>query len=243
MRVFHLTCLLASFFCAQAIAAPLNAMYGLGTVEQIPFKSAETGNNYTLLVSLPEDYDATSDRTYPTIYLLDGGAIFPALAAYRRYLQLQESVPATIVVGLSYRTDDWRQGNARSTDYTAPTAEREHWGGAPKFQQALRTEIIPLVETRFRSNPSRRLLFGQSIAGQFVLYTAQTDPGLFWGHIASNPALHRNVEFFLGDECRMWRQATHICLLQARPRMKAAFADPQSAGWNTGMSSRERRGN
>lgn len=28
-------------------------------------------------------------------------------------------------------------------------------------------------------------------------YTAQTKPSLFWGHIASNPALHRNLEFFL----------------------------------------------
>ena len=38
---------------------------------------------------------------------------------------------------------------------------------------------------------------GQSLGGQFVLYTAQTRPDLFWGHIASNPALHRNLDFFL----------------------------------------------
>lgn len=49
----------------------------------------------------------------------------------------------------------------------------------------------------FRSQPHRRVIFGQSLAGQFVLYTALTEPNLFWGHIASNPALHRNLEFFL----------------------------------------------
>jgi predicted alpha/beta superfamily hydrolase len=44
------------------------------------------------------------------------------------------------------------------------------------------------------------VIFGQSLAGQFVLFTALTDPLLFWGHIASNPALHRNLEFFLRQD-------------------------------------------
>jgi predicted alpha/beta superfamily hydrolase len=41
------------------------------------------------------------------------------------------------------------------------------------------------------------VVFGQSIGGQFVLYTALTRSALFWGHIASNLALHRNLPFFL----------------------------------------------
>jgi predicted alpha/beta superfamily hydrolase len=36
----------------------------------------------------------------------------------------------------------------------------------------------------------------QGLGGQFVLYTALTRPDLFWGHIASNPALHRNLPFY-----------------------------------------------
>lgn len=93
-------------------------------------------------------------------------------------------------------TEDWQKGNARSTDYTAKSPQREHWGGAAKFQHLLKNSILPLVENNYPSDPDKRLIFGNSIAGQFVLYTVMTQPGLFAGHIASNPALHRNLPFF-----------------------------------------------
>ncbi|MCB0290077.1 MAG: alpha/beta hydrolase [Calditrichaeota bacterium] len=76
-------------------------------------------------------------------------------------------------------------------------AGRDYWGGAKIFREVLREEILPLVEGNYRANPHRRVIFGQSLGGQFVLYCAQTDPQLFRGYIASNPALHRNLDFFL----------------------------------------------
>ena len=96
-----------------------------------------------------------------------------------------------------YGTRDWQQGNDRSHDFTAPTEEREHWGGAADFQAFLRDELLPFIEANYRSSRDRRIIFGHSLGGQFVLYSAQTQPGLFWGHIASNPALHRNLPLFL----------------------------------------------
>jgi len=36
---------------------------------------------------------------------------------------LAEEIPEAILVGISYGTDDWQQGNLRSTDFTAPSAE------------------------------------------------------------------------------------------------------------------------
>jgi pimeloyl-ACP methyl ester carboxylesterase len=60
-----------------------------------------------------------------------------------------------------------------------------------------KTDLFPLIESQYRADPGRRVLFGQSIGGQFVLFTALTEPDLFWGRVASNPALHRNLDFFL----------------------------------------------
>ena len=159
--------------------------------------SEETGFDYEILVRLPDSYDESADTVYPTMYLLDGGATYPMLAGYYRYLRFEDVIPEMIIVGLSYGTDDWREGNHRGTDYTAPTDQREHWGGAARFQRALRSEILPLIERAYRSDPGKRNIFGQSLGGQFVLYTAMTEPELFRGHIASNPALHRNLELFL----------------------------------------------
>jgi predicted alpha/beta superfamily hydrolase len=188
-----------------APSGPANAvetefLQGLGVTRYHHVESESVGRAYHVFVSLPAGYDGKEQKTYPTIYVLDGGRLFPLVASYGSYLNLSDEAPDSIIVGISYGTEDWREGNLRSTDYTAPAKERAHYGGADKFQRFLKTELIPFIEETYRSRSDRRIVFGQSIGGQFVLYTAQTDPGLFWGHIASNPALHRNVQFYLDLE-------------------------------------------
>lgn len=180
-----------------ARAVDTQFMQGLGDVRYHHIESDIVGRGYHIYVKLPDDYDEAGELPYPTIYILDGGALFPLFAAYYRYLNFGEEIPGSIIVGISYGSDTPDTGNFRSTDYTAPSDEREYWGGAGSFQSFLSGELFLLIEERYRSRPDRRIIFGQSIGGQFVLYTALTQPNLFWGHIASNPALHRNLSFFL----------------------------------------------
>ncbi len=180
-----------------AAAVDTQYMQGLDDTRYHRVESENVGRGYHILVKLPDNYDGAAEKTYPTVYVLDGGALFPLFAAYYRYLNFGEEIPDSIIVGISYGSDSLEEGNYRSTDYTAPSEERDYWGGAENFQGFLREELIPFIEERYRSRADRRIVFGQSIGGQFVLYTALTQPGLFWGHIASNPALHRNLPFFL----------------------------------------------
>lgn len=190
--------LLAACLASPSTTADTRYLYGLGEPRYHHVSSEIVGRSYHVFVGLPAAYEE-SEATYPTLYLLDGGALFPMMAAYYRSLRFAEETPDLIIVGISYGSDNFEGGNFRSTDYTAPSAEREYWGGAGRFQQFLKTELMPMIEESYRSEASRRIIFGQSIGGQFVLYTAQTDPGLFWGHIASNPALHRNLPFYLEE--------------------------------------------
>ena len=172
-------------------------LQGLGDTRYQRVDSETLGRPFHIFVMLPDGYDQTPGENYPTIYVLDGGALFPLLAAYYRYLNFGEEIPDAIIVGISYGSANFEDGNYRSTDYTAKSSERDYWGGADKFQRFLRDELFPIIETDYRSRTDRRVIFGQSIGGQFVLYTALTKPDLFWGHVASNPALHRNLPFFL----------------------------------------------
>ncbi len=182
---------------APAAAVDTQYMQGIGDARYHRFESEIVGRGYHIYVKLPEGYDDGNNIAYPTIYVLDGGALFPLFSAYYRYLNFGEEVPDSIIVGISYGTDSFEEGNFRSTDYSAPSKERDYWGGAANYQSFLAKELFPLIEQAYRSNPERRVIFGQSMGGQFVLYTALTRPSLFWGHIASNPALHRNLSFFL----------------------------------------------
>jgi predicted alpha/beta superfamily hydrolase len=195
-RIFLLlACLLTA--STESAAVDTRYMQGIGDTRYVQLDSEQVGRPFHIFVRLPEGYDSSADERYPTIYVLDGGGLFPLFAAYYRYLKFGEEIPAAIIVGISYGADTLEEGNYRSTDYTAESVERDYWGGAATFQRFLSEELIPTIESTYRSQPTRRIIFGQSIGGQFVLYTALTRPMLFWGHIASNPALHRNLEFFM----------------------------------------------
>ena len=195
--ILHILIIAISTLATIANALETEYLRGLGDTHYHHVESAIVGRDYHVFVMLPDGYDRAAKKQYPTIYLLDGGALFPILVGYYRYLLLGGEIPEAIIVGISYGTADFEQGNFRGTDYTAPSEERAYYGGAENFQRFLKNELMPLVEETYRSRSDRRIVFGQSIGGQFVIYSAQTDPTLFWGYIASNPALHRNLDYFL----------------------------------------------
>lgn len=183
-------------FFSAARADEIQYLQGLSNPDYYRVESETLERPFHIFVRLPEGYNE-SEKTYPTIYLLDGGINFPLLAPYYLFLSIDEPMPEAIIVGISYGANDFEGGNMRSTDYTAPSPERAYWGGAAQYQTFLSTELLPFIETNYRSDAARRIIYGQSLGGQFVLYTALTNPDLFWGHIANNPALHRNLSFFI----------------------------------------------
>lgn len=182
---------------ASAETVSITGLQGLDETRHHTVEATELERSFEVLVGLPDGYAESGDTRYPTIYILDGGMLYPLLRGYYNYLRHSDEAPEAILVAISYGANDFPSGNFRSTDYTAPTDEREFWGGAKAFQSFLASEVLPFIEQEYRSDPAKRVIFGQSLGGQFVLYTAQTQPDLFWGHIASNPALHRNLPFFL----------------------------------------------
>jgi len=198
-----------------------NLLRSLGEVKYHELRSSTLKRPFHIFVDLPGDYQ-DSGETYPTIYLLDGDITFPLMAGYHHYLRADNETPAAILVGISYGAETFEEGNMRSTDYTAPTDEREYWGGAADFQTMLSNELLPLIESTYRSDPARRIIFGQSIGGQFVFFTAFTQPKLFHGHIASNPALHRNLPFFL-----QWHSEKNVAVTSRVFVSSGEFNDPR----------------
>ncbi|MDH3492656.1 MAG: alpha/beta hydrolase-fold protein [Acidobacteriota bacterium] len=177
---------------------PIKHLQGLGDTRYHEVKYKPLDQTYHIYVRLPEDYDAK--KKYPTAYLLDGGGTFPLLGSYYRSLNFSGEAPEMIIVGISYGSNDWGGLNQRSRDFTAPADSRAEYGGARKFSEFFRTTLFPLIEREYASDSSKRIVFGQSLGGQYALYAAQFETGLFWGHVASNPALHRNLDLFIKQE-------------------------------------------
>ena len=178
---------------------PLNYLPSLSG-DYFEQQSKETGRLYHIYVRLPGDYaKQSSDTRYPVVYVLDGDSLFPLLAPEHLFLSIDDGLPEAIIVGIAYGSFDPRV-NKRDVDFTGPVRGLQpEMSGAPAFQRFLKAELIPQIERRFHCDPNRRILFGQSRGGSFVLYSAFTDPDLFWGRIASNPAFQPDGDRFFGD--------------------------------------------
>jgi len=164
--------------------------------DYFPFDSRSVGRPFHIHVRLPENYQSDESVRYPVVYLLDGDSLFPILAASHLFLTIDEGLPEAIVVGIAYGSFD-PSINRRGFDFSTPVENADpERGGAAAFHDFLKSELIPQIENRYRTDPSRRVLFGQSRGGSMVLYSAFTDPDLFWGRIASNPAFDPGRELF-----------------------------------------------
>ncbi len=154
-----------------------------------------------IYVRLPQDY-ADNSSDYPIVYLLDGDSLFPILASNHLFLTYDDKLPEAIIVGIAYGSFD-PAINKRGYDFTPNSPDaKEGQGGAVNFHHFLQNELIPDVEGRFRADPTKRVLFGQSYGGTMVLYSAFTEPDLFWGRIASNPHINagRDLFFSVGEQ-------------------------------------------
>lgn len=179
------------------VTAEIEHLTGLKGSQYHQLKSNVVDHDYHIFVKEPEYDSADVNKKFPVVYLLDGGVHFPGLVPYSGFMTLFKEQPPVILVGISYGTNDWQQGNNRSHDFTLPAASRSHYGGAAEFHQFLAEELLPMIEEIYPADPQQRILFGHSLGGQFALYCAMFQPQTFSGLIASNPAIHRNTEAFM----------------------------------------------
>lgn len=229
---------------AQAQTAPVTPLDHLPALKGGYFRmdSATLGRPLHIFIRLPADYAEQPERRYPIVYLLDGDSTFPVLAPIHLLLTYDEQLPEAIVVGIAYGGFD-PGVNRRDVDFTSPApgvAPAE--AGAPAFHRFLEDELLPEVERRYRADPARRILVGQSRGGSFILYSAFTDPDLFWGRIASNPSFSRDGENWFGNPAAAARTDLHLIVTSGsrdRPQLRAdalrwweAWQDREDRPWD-----------
>jgi len=139
-------------------------------------------------VHLPAGYASSPDKTYPVLYLLDGGEQedFPHIAGLAQLGELSWTWREMIVVGI--------EGIDRRRDLTHPTTvakERSDFptsGGSAAYRQFLGQELKPWIAARYRTSGETALI-GESLAGLFVVETFLKQPALFDAYIAASPSL------------------------------------------------------
>lgn len=179
---------LTAAFLAGESAAQHVSPFALGVSETL--HSQVLGEERVLNIYLPDGYSPDSATRYPVIYLLDGSADedFIHIAGLVQFASFPwvDWLPPSIVVGIA-NVD-------RKRDFTHPTsiakdkADFPTTGGSTAFMRFLGDELIPHIDSSFRTS-SERMLIGQSLGGLFGVEVLFTRPSLFTRFLLVSPSL------------------------------------------------------
>ena len=173
--------------------------------ERLVVKSQVLGEERVVLVRTPAGYARTAER-FPVLYMTDGDAHIQHTSGTVSFLSRNARMPEMIVVGVANtdRTRDLTPTRVAQLPGN-PNARFPTSGGADKFLKFIETELIPLVESKYRTRPYRALA-GHSFGGLFAVHALLARPELFNSYIAVSPSLQwddflllgRAEEFFKG---------------------------------------------
>lgn len=158
--------------------------------ERLEIQSEILKETRSVNIYLPLGYSRDSIKSYPVIYLLDGGLDedFLHIAGLVQFGSFSwiNMLPESIVVGIA-NVD-------RKRDFTFPTKnERDKRdfptsGGSAKFIQFIEKELQPLIESRYKTVAPHTLI-GQSLGGLLATEILFKTPNLFDNYIIVSPSL------------------------------------------------------
>lgn len=186
----------------------------IGRVDSV--QSAALQETRPYLVYLPPSYDDTTwtPARYPVLYLLDGDAHFQSVAGL---IQIQGSgvngtyrIPEMIVVAIPNK-DRTRDLTPTHTDLGfdgKPAPFLKTSGGNANFFRFLTAELIPRIDSAYRTMPYR-VLVGHSFGGITTLNALYTIPGTFNAYLAIDPSLWWDHQVLL-REARSYFGSAHL---------------------------------
>ncbi len=164
-----------------------------------------SGQEYQIRIFLAEGYYESDTTTYPVLYLLDGDNAFAMATDITRYLRYGNHVPKLIVVAPAYGSlygPSEGGKNMRTRDLTPFHTNARPGSGGENFRRFIKDELIPFIDSNYRTDPSDRAMWGGSRGGLFGLYMLFTSPELIHRYIIASPPLEEGdrVAFALEQE-------------------------------------------
>jgi predicted alpha/beta superfamily hydrolase len=146
-------------------------------------------------IYLPQDYyDKTyQPKQYPVLYLLDGDIHFHSVTGLMQILGSgvygTYAIPEMIVVAIRNTN---RTRDLTPTHSTIMEGKEQSFlagsGGGKDFLKFIKSELIPHIESTYRTMPYR-VLVGHSFGGITVINALYTMPEIFNAYVAIDPSL------------------------------------------------------
>jgi hypothetical protein len=193
-------CILRAVALFVFVSSPAAAQTGTGAgIDATPLTIGETftmqsailGEARRINVYAPPGYAESTDMRLPVLYMPDGGIRedFLHVAGLIQVSVGNGTMRPFLLVGI--------ENTQRRRDLTGPTANARdstiapNVGGSAAFRSFLRSELMPLIDARYRTTAETGIV-GESLAGLFVVETFFLEPDLFDTYIAFDPSLWWN---------------------------------------------------
>lgn len=153
-------------------------------------------------ISLPKSYKNNNYTIYPVLYLLDGDmhSFFQTFSGMVNQMSVDASptIPEMIVVGIvsQNRVKDSSPTNSLTQYGGTKNQALNVTGGADKFINFIKSELIPTIDLNYRTS-DYRLLTGYSFTGLPVIQSLFTTPDTFNAYIAIDPSMWWDNQFML----------------------------------------------
>ncbi len=146
--------------------------------------------DYQISVALPFGY-ADSGENYAVLYLLDPHFFMGTVTEQTRLLRASTELPPLIIVGIGYPADSEQSiAELRGRDYI-PAVNFSNPGSeqATAFLNFITEELIPQIDTQYRTNPNDRAISGYSFGGIFTLFAFAKASDTFQRYLVISPNL------------------------------------------------------
>jgi predicted alpha/beta superfamily hydrolase len=180
--------------------------------------------DFQLYISFPENYTTKDTITYPVLYLLDGKSNFPLFDATKKSIDFSGEIEDIIIVGIGSEHNFASWIVNRTHDYT-PTNDTIHdnamernigfpkgtlqSGNASKFLETLKKEIIPFIDTYYKTNTDRGIT-GHSLGGLFTTYCFINATDIFTRFGINSPSLWWDEEKLLKQAVLKFEENTTL---------------------------------
>ncbi len=144
-----------------------------------------------ITVHLPDSYLTYKSLRWPVLFLFDNTHHMDIASAQINTLTASNLCPEFIIVAIENKKRFFDATPSVCPQMKAHFKGAEETGGASIFLDYLEKELIPTIDTCYRTEPFR-IIMGNSLTGLLTTLAFLDKPGLFHAHIASSPSLWYN---------------------------------------------------
>lgn len=159
-------------------------------IESIDSKKLKAKREFT--VTLPKYYDQDTNKKYPTLLILDGEYLNAPFLGNLQFGNFWDDLPEMIVIAVN------QNGEQRFDDSEFDKDAGVPMGKGAAFFEFLGMELLPYVESKYRTQPFRVIAGHDTTAGFMNFYLYKDDP-VFNGYISLAPEMATGMSQRVAD--------------------------------------------